>query len=399
MKRLVLALSAAVACATPLAAQSIHVNAKIEDLEARTRTDSADAVAWYNLALGYMSHERWNDADTTLGRALALDPQMALAWLARSVVQDRNDSFWDRLKHRGVGDSAVTIEVKRRVGFERRAYLVDPFVDLTILGGFMRFDDTQHDAVAYWMGRTYARYLDGMRDGVQGLVEGDANRAYGAFELSKAAFLQSVGDRWRDSMPERLLWLHGMAAARSNHLADAAADFEMLTARTIKAEDKDTMRFSPLRTNEYRYMLAAIYQRANDGRAMNLFRDVAANDLGNYMARVQMARLYEARNEWDRAIAQRRAAADIDNDDHSTWFDLGSALARVSDLPAAESALARARELQPRDARVYYRLGLVEQRLNKNADARTDFQTFLALAPSRYAAAIADARQRIATLQ
>lgn len=389
----------ATCCAAPLAAQSIHVNARLEDLESRARTDSTDAVAYYNLALGYLSHERWNDADTALGRALALDPQLSPAWLARSVAQNRNDRFWNNLKHRGVGDSAVTAELKRRVAFERRAYLLDPFVDLTILGGFYRIED-DHDEVAYWLGRTYARYADGFRTGIQALVEGDPGRAYDGFELAKGAFYQVAGTSRRDSIPENLLFLHGMAAARSNHLDEAATDFQLLTERSIRAEDKDTVRFSPLRTNEYRYMLAAVCQRQGEReRALGLYREVADNDLGNYMAHVQMARLYEAAGDWEHALLERRRAADIDNDDYSAWYDLGSALSRVSELAPAESAFVRAREMQPRDARIWYRLGLVEQRLGRPAEAREDLTRFLALAPSRLAAAIADARQRLATLQ
>jgi hypothetical protein len=43
-------------------------------------------------------------------------------------------------------------------------------------------------------------------------------------------------------------------------------------------------------------------------------------------------------------------------------------------------------------------LGIVEQRETKNAEARTAFTEFIALAPSRYRAQVADAKQRLAAL-
>jgi regulator of sirC expression with transglutaminase-like and TPR domain len=48
---------------------------------------------------------------------------------------------------------------------------------------------------------------------------------------------------------------------------------------------------------------------------------------------------------------------------------------------------------------VHYRVGLVQLQLGKRDEARQALETFLALAPSRYANPIADARQRLAQLR
>jgi len=56
-------------------------------------------------------------------------------------------------------------------------------------------------------------------------------------------------------------------------------------------------------------------------------------------------------------------------------------------------------EANPRDARVLYYLGIVDQQLSKKDDARSAFTRFLTLAPSRYERQIADAKQRLASLQ
>lgn len=52
----------------------------------------------------------------------------------------------------------------------------------------------------------------------------------------------------------------------------------------------------------------------------------------------------------------------------------------------------------PRESRARYVLGVVTQRLGRMQEARTEFETFLALAPSRYVPEIADARARLSQL-
>jgi tetratricopeptide (TPR) repeat protein len=379
-------------------AQEVRVSERLDELEARARRDSTDAAAHYNLALGYLSRNQYDRADTALSRAVSLDPQFAPAWLAWAVIQTRNQRFWAALRRSGPGDSALTAELRRRVGFERRAYLIDPFVDLRILGGVFRFED-YGAAIEYYLGRDFRRFSDGVRSGMQGLTEGDYERAWQGFQTASAVWY-SLGHRLRDTIPEFLLFYRGLAAAHTNRTAEAIDAFQNLVARNVAEEAKDTTRFSPLRTNEYRYMLAALHQRAGDGaRAADLYREVATADLGNYMAHVQLARIHEAQAAWDAAIAERRFAAQVSPEDHTLQLDLGTTLARAGRMGEAEEALRRSRELNPRDARVHYRLGIVLLTLGRRGDAREALTTFLSLAPSRYGSAIADARTRLAGLQ
>lgn len=358
--------------AVPAAAQRIRVEERIEDLEARARSDSTDPAALYNLAVGYMSRRRWERVDSLLHRAVSLDPQFAAAYFALALSQNRNERYWEQLRRRG-GDTAVAAERYRRLGFERRAMLIDPFLDVRLLGGFSR-----------WMSR-----------GSEELAEGNYERAYQRFDEMLTGWLRGN----RDSASSRLLYLHSLAAARAARLPDAIADVELLLRRSLEREASDSTQAAPLLTNEWRYLLAALLHRAGQrDRALELYREAAVNDLGNYMAHVQLARLHESAGAWSAAVAERRLAADINPDDHTMYLDLGVTLARATQWAAAESALVRAAELQPLDARVAYRLGVVQQQLGSHDAARRSLERFLELAPSRFAAAAADARQRLAAL-
>lgn len=378
----------------PLAAQSIRINANTGELEARARQDSLDPSAHYNLALGYMARRQWARADTALTRATALDPKFAVAWLARAMVWERDERYWRELRR--TSRETERAERDRRDTFYRRAFLVDPFVDLRILGGFTRI--TGYLSYYAWrFGGDFRAFEEAVNRGMQGLVEGDYNRAVEGFEYATAAWNRLSR---RDTLPEWILFHRALARTHAGRLADAQQDFAGLLGRTERQEDDDTTRFTPLRTNEFRYMLAALKHRAGDSTgALALYHEVREQDLGNYMASVQIARLNEAAGRWSDGIAARRAAATTNPEDHTLLVDLAESLIRTNRLPDAESALVQALELNPSDPRVHYRLGIVRMARQDRAGARAAFERFLAIAPSRYANAANDARTRLGQLQ
>jgi len=62
------------------AGQSLKISESIESLERKARSDSNDAAAQFNLALGYWSKKRYDDAVTPLRKAVAIDPEFAAAY-------------------------------------------------------------------------------------------------------------------------------------------------------------------------------------------------------------------------------------------------------------------------------------------------------------------------------
>jgi Flp pilus assembly protein TadD len=102
---------------------------------------------------------------------------------------------------------------------------------------------------------------------------------------------------------------------------------------------------------------------------------------------------------WPVAIKERRAAVSANPDDPSLLLDLGKTLAGAGDWAGAEQTLKQAGDANPRDSRVPYYLGIVQQQLNKKEEARASFDRFIALAPSRYARQVDNAKQRLAALR
>jgi tetratricopeptide (TPR) repeat protein len=361
--------SVALLCAHPAraAAQyvnySIHIRESMDTLYARFSRDTNDPVAYYNLAMGYWSKKKYDSADVVFRKAAALDPEFALAHLAIALVQLPNKDHWQHLK-RTAGDTALQRELRFREREYARAFMIDPFLDARPLGMF----PMGYEAAYVVLSRVIAY-----------------REAYFAAPL--------------DSMPAPLLWLHTLAAAHTNHVREAIADVQILAKLAGQREQSDSMSPAPLLANQYLFMLAALYQRiAFNTNAIHLYQAVLANDIGNYEAHVQLARIYESEGGWRDALAERRAAIAVFPENPRLLLDLGVTQYHAGALADAEATLRQAQAAGPRDPYVYYWLGVVQRAHADTTDAHQDFTSFLRLAPSRDTAQIAAVRRSLDSL-
>lgn len=361
----------------PLYAQSLKVGERLEVLEERARADSNDPAAHYNLAVGHLSKEHFAQAESALRQSIALDPQFAIAYLALAITRSKDGDYW-RARRKGGLDS-VRAAVRERNVYYTKAFLLDPLVDVRILGSVV------------WLPG-----WDDFAKGFKDLVEGKYPSAYERFDKEVRRSAQDP-----DKAPPALRWFRALAAAHSDKWDAAAEDLTALVTATERLVVSDSAPDdAPLRANEYRYMLAAVRQRQDRREeAIQLYQQVIENDIGNYMAHVQLARIHEAGRDFPRAVQERQRAVDANPDDPSLLLDLGVTLGKAGMMPQAETRLQAAVEANLRDTRALFWLGLAQLDLGKKAEARGSFSRFLELAPSRYDRQIAIARERLAQLQ
>ena len=371
--------------AAPLRAQgvSLELPATRAELEKRAVRDSNDPAAHYNFALALWNDEEYAAAQAELRLAVKLDPRFAvghlalayLPWAEHHIVRrgDRPPDWRARL-------SEARLEY-------RRALAIDPLVDFSI----SRVALPPRSAYSYSSG-AFAAWYDRFIQGYVDFYNGD----YRASEQRLAWLIHHAA---RDQPPDELLWVHGLAAAHLAHYDDAITDFETLLGRSRGREESDSVEQFTLNTAEYSYVLGVMEQKA--GRrdtARALYQQAAEEDTGLFMAHVHLADLYEAAGVWGAAAAERMNAVNTAPDDASLWFDLGLTLYHSARLSEARAAFTQGRDVNPRDARLAYMLGLTDLALGATESARTDLTTAIALAPSRYSELIAEARQRLATL-
>jgi tetratricopeptide (TPR) repeat protein len=392
MKPAVLMIWSLAVLTLPAAAQRIRLPSSLADLEKTARTDSNDAAAHYNVALAYWNAKRWDDADSALQRAIRIDPGFAQAYLARSrLVYARRPQLYE-----DIFDQKVPDEWRPRLAASYRdyqhAFLIDPLVDL-------RIEAAARPARSVWW--SASAYAEALYDYLfQGLDDVEAGKYEAAYNRLTRLYDETHPASLRDGLPNWVFYYKGLAAAHIGRFDEAIGDFLRLLERAESHTNPDSLTYYiPIETNQYRYIIGVLQQRA--GRfnvAITTLRGAIEKDIGMYAAHVRLAEIYERHGMMPQAINERRQAANANADDPSLLLDLAKTLAQAGNWSEAEQLLQQAVAANPRDARVPYLLGIVEQRLNKPAEAKRAFTRFLTIAPSRYSTQISDARQRLSTL-
>lgn len=373
-----------------LAAQQAQLLVGSRTLAARAVEDSCDAVVVYEAGIGSLSDGRHDEAERYFRRALEINPRLAPAHLGLSALPyARRRKLWEEEARGKLSDSlrAVVNEANRSY---RRAFLIDPFVDLAVFG-LVR--EERGTLTLYGASGKTVHLLNGLEQYYAGLHGG-------AYDL----FTRAIGqDRKRDprlKVPLYVVWLRSLAAAHMGMNDSAASDMRFVLGRVQEREKTDSMLyFTTLPSNEIRYVLATIRQRGGHAEeARELYREVLTNDLAMYMAHVRLAEIEEAAGRWDAAIAERRSAAEKAPEDPTLLHDLGVALAKRRQWRDAVGPLTEAATRGPLNPRVFHSLAEVHRLLGNRAEERAALERFVAIAPSAFRAQIEAARRRLATL-
>jgi tetratricopeptide (TPR) repeat protein len=388
-----LLLLALTSLAAPMQAQRIKLPMGLKELEARALQDSLDAAAHYNVALAYWNEKRLDDAERELKTAVVIDPKFSEAYLALAYLPyARRPKLWaEEARDRVPSEWKQALEESDRV--YRRAFLLNPMVDLRIAGAVTPPRDPVWETLFPDVYEFYFQAFDDM-------LHGDYEKAYGRFvKLHRERRLAGPG---QGKLPLSVFWFEGLAAAHTQRWTEANKNFEHLIDESVAFEKKhqDDLIRIPLRTNEYRYFLASIRQAGGSTEeALKLYREALENDIGLYMAHVQMANIFEGQRQYPEAIEERKRAVDANPDDASLLMDLGVTIGKAGRFAEAEEVLQRAAEANPRDARVSFWTGLCQAEQGKREEAKASLNRFLAIAPRRWDKQIAMAKQRLEILQ
>ena len=381
-----------------LAAQgSIKLPKSMAELEKTVKADSNDHFAHYNVALAYWQAKRWADVDRELRTALALEPRFAEAHLALAYLPlARNKDLADAEVSKGKSQSKELKEAIAQYNREyRHAFLINPLVDMRIMAVNDRTPD--YFLMQQVFGEIFAEYISGLTDCEEGRYADCEAR------LTKVVVMIPRQLPPHNKVPDTAHWFRGIAAAHQAHFDTASAEFAILidrdAERVKEAEGKGLIR-SPLRTNEYRYF-RAVFERAagHDQAAVDLMHTVLENDLGQYIAHVRLADIYESRRMYDQALEERRSAINVNPEDASLNIDFGITLGKAGKFAEAEDALMTATTALPRNAEAWFWLGLAREQLGKKAEARAAYERVIAVAPSRLQGRVAQARQHLAALR
>ncbi len=375
-------------------AQRIKLPTSRKNLEKIVQQNPDDAVAHYNVALAYWNEKKWQDAETRLQTAVVIEPRLAEAHLALAYLPyAKRSKLWEERFDDDLSDSlALVLEDARRE--ERHAYLIDPLVDRTIIGA------TTPKMSAAWDSNDFLRALyESWYQGFDDFIARKYEDAFFRYDKLLREWGRSI-EVDREKPPVSWVWYRALAAARTGRHEAARAGIDHLLRRSLSEEESDNLIHLPLRTNEYRYMLAVIEHNAgNLQSAVELYEDALEHDLGLYMAHVRIAEIYESQRKYPQAIKERRRAVNANPDDSTLLMDLGIALGKAGQFAEATEYLEQARAANPRHALMPFWLGLAQMQLQEFDQARESFSVFIEMAPARYEQQLTMARQNLAKLE
>jgi tetratricopeptide (TPR) repeat protein len=325
--------------------------------------------------------------------AIAIEPRTAPAYLALSLLPwARRPSLWKEVQKENVPPDWVP-QVEEAYRLRRRAFLLDPLVDLKPLGLAV----PPRDAIV--IGRNASTLYAALVVGYENFWDGRYDQAYNRLN----EVIAGLTPEQQKELPDWFYWYHGLASAHVLQYSAAIIDFRLLLDHAIARVNTDSLNHSAVpftNINEWRYELGVMMDNGGrTGDAVALFQEALANDLGLYVAHTRLARIYDDQHRPNQALDERRRAVDANPDDPSLLFDLGEALARAGRLADAQGVLRQARLANPRNARAVYVLGFVAQQLESKEEARECYARFLEIAPSRFGAQLAEARKQLAALQ
>src|SRR5256885_8239856 len=209
-----------------LPAQGIKLPYPLPEIEARARRDSNDAEAQYLLGLGYWNAKRYDDAEKALKLSVTIEPRFAAGYLALAYLPYARYPRLLKIEQSNRLPDSLRDVLGESFRLRRRAFLIDPLVDLGILGAVYPL----HDAVVIGLNRE-GRFVF-MANPFDAFVQGK----YGvAFNVLNDAMNMTPG-----APPDMVLWFHGLSAAHLGNYPMAIADFQMLLDRSTQREASDS---------------------------------------------------------------------------------------------------------------------------------------------------------------
>ena len=375
-------------------AQRIKLPMKLPELEKLVKANPHDAAAHYNVALGYWSAKRYDEAESSLKQAVTLDPRFALGHLALAYLPyAKRPELW-----KDIGSQKVPAEwqpaVQEMDRRYRQAFLVDPFVDLRITGAV-----EPPKSVLWTVNPILSQLYENLYQGFDDFRAGDYNAAYRRFNNLVNNWAEA-GRTKIDSIPGEILWYRGLAASQIGQQAEAVRDIGELLRRAEKEEAGAKIVMVPLRTNEFRYVLGSIKLKGGDlNGAAELFNDAAAGDVGLYMAEVQLGNVYEMAGRLETSLLHRQRAVDANPEDRTSMIELAETQLKAKKTADARRNLEAVVAAEPNNIRALYTLGIVAADMGDKASAVTHFEQFLKVVPERFKAEKDDVRKRIAALR
>jgi tetratricopeptide (TPR) repeat protein len=391
-------LFAAAFAAVALCASVAHAQKEPKRPKLPTGTDSNSARAYYNFALEQLKTDPDKAADA-LYWTTRLDPAWADGFYARRVAllltnRNRLLNYWS-----GDRRTIESNDIRRIDSLFYHALTLNPFVSQTL-------DRQLFEAIADDIAARFERDGGGSATEARFAIDAEmrnaspAMRAWlaygdGRFDDAVRLYAEAIHSDERNG-PMRLD--RARVFVQMNQLDSARGELTAAIEDLRKRDKKDLIYVYQSKALTEQSIGAVEQRLGNAAAAKEAFGRALQEDLSYYPAHVQLAYMAIDAKDTATALTELDLAVQVHDDDPSTRYVYGFALATTGKLADAETQLRKAIALDRYYAAPHFMLGFVLEQNGKSADAAAEYASYLALT-SQIDPRRDDAQHRLAALK
>jgi tetratricopeptide (TPR) repeat protein len=360
--------------------------------------DTNSARAYYSFALQQLKTDPDKSADA-LYWTTRLDPAWADGFYARRIAllltnRSRLLNYWS-----GDRRTIQSDDIRQIDSLFYHALTLNPFVSQTL-------DRQLFEAIADDIAERFERDGGGSASEARFAIDAEMRNASPAMK----AWLAYGDGRFDDAVRLYAEAIHAderngplrldraRVFVQMNQLDSARAELAVAIEDLRKRDKKDLIYVYQSKALTEQSIGAVEQRLGNAAAAKEAFGRALQEDLSYYPAHVQLAYMAIDAKDTATAITELDLAVQVHDDDPSTLYVYGFALATTGKLTEAEAQLRKAIALDRYYAAPHFMLGFVLDQAGKTADAAAEYAAYLALTaqmdPRRN-----DAQRRLAALK
>lgn len=361
----------------------IRISKTMEELEVALQEDPNDAIAYYNMGVGYTAGQKYENALEYFHKTLEMEPHFSDAYFALYCVEFARDK---KLYRKAFVDEELEPETEKKINEVRRylnyAIVYDPFFDWKLSAILLERRPYSDNPFTQML-------IDRVYEGLVQFRIGNYEKAVGIFD-----YLIEKNPEFR-----QVYLFRGIAQAQLQKYEEAIKDFRFLID---KLEEYNREKVIPIYLNpaELYYLIAFAYlKQENLDKAEETFKRVIMENMGFYMAHYQLSNIYKKRENYAGALKELDAAIIAKPDDPIFHFSKGVCLNTMDRDWEAMQEYMKAISINPNYPKSYYTLAVVLESIENNEGAVENYQKFIDKAPKRFNSFIEKAQMRIDSLK
>jgi len=361
----------------------IKIDKSIEELQVALQADTNNAIAYYNLGLGYTANRNYEEALNYFHKTIEREPYFSDAYFAIYCVEFAKDKklYYKAFRYEEL-DSETKEKINKIESYFKYAILYDPFFDWKLSTLLLERRPISDNPFTQML-------IDRIYEGFVQFRLGNYEKAVKEFD-----YLIEKNPEFRHTYLFR-----GIAQAQLQNYEEAIKDFRFLID---KLEEYNKEKVLPVYLNpaELYYLIGFAYLREGKiDEAERTFKKVILENMGFYMAHYQISNIRKMKEDYTGALKEINAAIIGNPNDAIFHFSKGVCLNTMRRDWEAIQEYKKSISLNLNYPKPYYTLAIVYESIDNKEGAINNYRSFIDKAPNSLNEFAEKAKSRIEELE